>query len=79
VSAPLVAEDEGVGGDVRVAAAETVERASAWSTIGTDRTLPDFGTRSWPPVKLRRTKTDRLAKSTSRQRSARSSPMRSPV
>jgi hypothetical protein len=57
-----------------------VARADATSgAIGTDRTFPLFGVVSAPPAKLERTRIAEPAKSTSRQRSAISSPRRSPV
>jgi hypothetical protein len=54
-------------------------RRATSSTIGTDRTLPDFGTLSSPAAYEARTRITDRGKSTSRQCSARNSPMRNPV
>ena len=68
-------------GPVKSPRRERASSALAASSIsGTDRTLPDFGAPSSPPAgMLRWTWIVAATKSTSRQRSARSSPVRSPV
>ena len=75
----LAGEDEVVVGGELVALLERRQASITAGIIGTERTRFPFGTFSRPPVKLRRTWSSPPTKSTSDQRSASSSPWRSPV
>ena len=75
----LAGEDEIVVVGEVLALLELASASITAGIIGTERTRLPFGTFSRPPVKLRRTWSSPSTKSTSDQRSASSSPCRSPV